>query len=88
MSMPFDGAWTLKNWEVSWLLRPGISNWKAAELTDHLLSTFLIGLTRMADVVTSVNVIVQEYLCLGTVTIFKRSMESVSPMTTNYAQRP
>ena len=38
--MPFDGDYTLKNWGVSWLLLPGMSNWKAAELTDHFRRLF------------------------------------------------
>ncbi len=65
--MGFDGAYTLKNWGVSWLLLPGISNWKAAELTDHFSSTFLIGLTWVTEVVPSANVMAQEHPYLGTV---------------------
>ena len=61
MPLPFDGACMLKIWGVSWLLLPGISNWKAAELTDHFSSTFLIGLTRVTEVVPSANVMVREY---------------------------
>lgn len=44
--MHFDEAYTLKNWCVSSLLLPRISNENAAELTDHFSSSFVIGLTR------------------------------------------
>ena len=40
MSLLFDGAFMLKIWGGSWLLLPGINNWKAAEVTDHFWSTF------------------------------------------------
>ena len=81
--MAFDGACKLKNWGVSWLLLPGISNWKAAELTEHFSSTFLIGLTRVTEVVASAYVKVQAYPYLGTVTILKRSIQFVFSVTTN-----
>ena len=86
MPMGFDGAYTMKNWGVSWLLLPRISNWKAAELTDHFSSTFLIGLTWVTEVAPSANVMAQEHPYLGTVIIFKKSMESIFLMTTICAQ--
>ena len=40
MPPPFDGVCMLKNWSVSWLLLPRISNCNAAELTDNFLRLF------------------------------------------------